>query len=121
MKPKILICDDEEGIREALKLILEENYDLSFCSDGGKCLSTLKDGPKFNVVLLDIKMPKINGLEILKQIKSVNPQIKVIMVTGYRSVETAEEAVKAGANDYVLKPFTSKDVLGSVTRVLSRP
>lgn len=116
MKPKILICDDEEGVRESLKLILDEDYELSFCSDGGKCLGALKNNPKLDLVLMDIKMPKISGLEILKQIKSVNPRIKVIMVTGYRSVETAEETVKAGACDYVLKPFTSKDVLEAVKR-----
>lgn len=117
MKFKIMICDDELGIRESLKLILEKDYELLEATNGRECLENLKENP-VDLILMDIKMPKDSGLEILKQIKSINPAIKVIMVTGYKSVETATDAIKAGASDYIVKPFNSKDVLDAIQKVL---
>lgn len=118
MKKKILIVDDEEGVRESLKLILEEKYDLTLATNGSECLKSLKADPQIELVLMDIKMPRMNGLETLRQIKSLNPQMKVIIVTGYRSVETAQEAIKMGAGDYVIKPFASKDIIEAVAKYL---
>ena len=118
MKPKILIVDDELGIRESLKLILEKNYDISEVTNGEECVDYLKQNST-DLVLLDIKMPRVSGLEILKQVKEINPDIKVIMVTGYKSVETASEAIKSGASDYIVKPFNSKDILETVGKTLS--
>jgi len=116
LKKKILICDDEIGIRESLNLILQDNYELSFCSNGQECLECLSAGKQFNLLLLDIKMPKVSGLDILRNIKQKNPDLKIIIITGYKSVETANEAVKAGAIDYIVKPFSSKEILKSVER-----
>ena len=110
-KKKILICDDEVGIRESLNLILSEVYDLSFCTNGQECLDVLSGGQLFDLLLLDIKMPVASGLDILKQIKEKYPQQKVIIITGYKSTETAQEAINAGALDYIIKPFSSKDIL----------
>ncbi|MFH1622387.1 MAG: response regulator [Candidatus Omnitrophota bacterium] len=118
-KKRILICDDEIGIRESLNLILQDNYELSFCNNGQECLECLTAGEQFDLLLLDIKMPKINGLDILKNIKQKDPNLKVIVITGYKSVETANESVKAGAIDYIVKPFSSKEILKSVERNLS--
>lgn len=115
-KKKILICDDELGIRESLSLILKDDYDLSFCNNGSECLDCLTAGQKFDLILLDIKMPKMNGLDILKKIKEKSPNQNVIIITGYRSIETASEAVKVGAVDYIVKPFAAKDILKSVER-----
>jgi DNA-binding NtrC family response regulator len=119
MKKRILIVDDELGIRESLKLILENDYDISEATNGQECLEYLKQDP-VDLVLLDIKMPKISGLDILKQIKSINPDIKVIMVTGYKSVETATKSIQTGAIDYIVKPFNSKEILEKVEKLLSR-
>jgi len=118
MKKRILVCDDEEGIRESLKLILEKDYELFFSTNGQECLECMKVTPEVNLILLDIKMPQLNGLEILKEVKSTNPNTKVVMVTGYKSVETAAEAVKAGASDYIVKPFNSKDILETIKKIL---
>jgi len=118
-KPKILICDDELGIRESLKLILEKDYDVSEVMNGQQCLECIKNND-FDLILMDIKMPKASGLEILKRIKSVNPKLKIIMVTGYKSVETAAEAIQAGACDYIVKPFSSKDVLEAIEALLKK-
>ncbi len=115
-KKHILICDDEIGIRESLNLILEDDYELSFCNNGQECLEGLTAGKKFDLILLDIKMPKMSGLDILRKIKEKNTEQKIIIITGYKCVETANEAIKAGAVDYIIKPFSSKDILRSVER-----
>lgn len=117
-KKRILICDDEEGIRESLKLILQDDYELSFANDGDQCLAYLKQKPDIGLVLLDIKMPKISGLDVLKHIKKIKPDTKVVIVSGYKSVETATEAVHLGADDYITKPFEKKDVLSVVRKVV---
>ena len=109
-KHTILICEDEEGIQESFKLILEDNYQLKFVENGVAALEILKNFTP-DLMLLDIKMPKIHGMEILKQIKKLKPSLPVIIVTGYQSVEMAQEAIKHGAADYIPKPFESKDLL----------
>jgi len=116
-KPTILVCDDEEGIRESFKLILADSYNLKFANNGLQALELLKDFTP-DAMLLDIKMPKISGIEILKQIKKLKPSMPVIIVTGYQSVETAQEALKNGAADYIPKPFESKQILKAVSQVL---
>mgnify|MGYP003394116045 CR=1 FL=1 len=113
---KILICDDEEGIRESLKLILSEHYDLIVVDNSEQALHTLDHAKDIGVVLLDIKMPKVNGLDVLSEIKAKFPKVKIIMVTGYRSVETAAEATRLGASGYIVKPFKSEEILETVKR-----
>jgi len=119
MGNKILICDDEEGIRESLKLILSDQYDLILTNDGEQCLNCLENDNDINLVLLDIKLPKINGLEIIKLIKQKKPDLDVIIVTGYKSVETASEATKCGASSYIVKPFNSDEILDTVSSLVS--
>ena len=111
---KVLICDDEEGIRESLKLILADHYDLILTENGEQCLECLKMAKDIGLVLIDIKMPKVNGLDILKQIKQKRPDLKVVVVTGYKSVETAAEATRLGACGYIVKPFKSTEILETV-------
>ena len=108
-KKRILICDDEEGVRESLNLILEDSCALDFATTGTEAIEKIKNSD-FDGVLLDIKMPTKDGLETLEEIKRINPGIKVIIVTGYQSVETASKAVKLGALDYITKPFESSEV-----------
>lgn len=118
MSNKILICDDEEGIRESLKLILSDFFELIVISDGTQCVETLKGAADVGLVLLDIKMPKASGLQILKDIKANFPKINVIIVTGYKSVDTAAEAVRLGASGYIVKPFRSDEILSTVRKNL---
>ncbi|HLF17573.1 MAG TPA: response regulator [Candidatus Omnitrophota bacterium] len=110
MAKKILICDDEEGIRESLKLILADHYELVLTGSGAQCLECLKNDPTIKIVLMDIKMPKTNGLDILKEIKQKYVDMKVIIITGYKSVETASEAARLGADGYIVKPFKSEEI-----------
>ena len=116
--PKILICDDEEGIRESLKLILGDHYNLVAVDTGDMAMEVLSHSRDIKVMLLDIKMPQTSGLDTLQEIKKKFPQLKIIMVTGYKSVETAAEAARLGACGYIVKPFKSQEILDTVKRNL---
>ena len=118
-KPAVLVCDDEEGVRESLKLILSDDYDVHFSLNGLQAVELLKNFTP-DLMLLDIKMPKLHGMEILKQIKKLRPSLPVIIVTGYQSVEMAQEAIKNGAADYIPKPFESKHILKAVSQNLKK-
>ena len=115
---RILIVDDEEGIRESFKLILGDTYHLVFATNADQALSALQtESP--SLALLDIKMPRTNGLELLKQIKKLRPTLPVIIVSGYQSAETAQEAAKNGASDYIPKPFDSKQIQETVRKLIA--
>ena len=115
---KILICDDEEGIRESLKVILGDHYNLILVDSGDMALEILAHSKEVQLILLDIKMPKTHGLDILQEIKKKYPHLKIIMVTGYKSVETAAEATRLGACGYIVKPFKSEEILETVKKNL---
>ena len=114
----ILICDDEEGIRESLKLVLGDHYNLTTVDSGEMVLKVLSQSKDIKLILLDIKMPKLNGLDLLSEIKKKFPKVKIIMVTGYKSVETAAEATRLGACGYIVKPFKSEEILETVKKNL---
>jgi DNA-binding NtrC family response regulator len=111
MTKKIIICDDEEGIRESLKLILGDEYRLILTENGEQCMDCLRNDSHVGLVLLDIKMPSSDGINVLQQIKTDYPDIPVVIVTGYKSVELAHEAIKHGASGYIVKPFKSEEIL----------
>lgn len=116
---KVLIVDDEEGIRESLKLILGDHYDLVATDSGEQALRLVEGDPAIGLVLMDIKMPKVNGLDVLKAMKAKRPDVNVIMVTGYKAVETAGEAARLGAVGYIIKPFKPDEILNTVKRNLT--
>ncbi|MDR3567609.1 MAG: sigma-54 dependent transcriptional regulator [Syntrophobacteraceae bacterium] len=113
---KILIVDDEDFIRENLERILkEERYRTAIAKNGEEALSFLKEA-SFDLVFLDLRLPDISGIEILKKIKESDPDLLVIVMTGYASVESAVEALKSGAYDYIKKPFKA-DVIKLIVRL----
>ena len=116
---KVLIVDDEEGIRESLKLILSDHYDLAVTDSGEQALRLVEGDQTIGLVLMDIKMPKVNGLDVLKVMKAKRPDLNVIMVTGYKTVETASQAAHLGAVGYIVKPFKSNEILDTVKRNLA--
>ena len=118
-KPRILIADDEEGIRESLSLILGDHYDLTLAKDGEEALALLQQEP-FAAALLDIKMPKLDGLEVLRRLTGSLVKTPIMMLTAYQSVELAKEAVKLGAMDYLPKPFERDRILSSLRGVLKQ-
>src|SRR6201996_7679960 len=100
----ILIIDDEKAIRKTLSEILSyEGYKLDEAGDGEEGLKKVKE-KEYDVILCDIKMPKLDGIEFLEKVKDINPDIPVIMISGHGTIETAVEAVKKGAYDYISKP-----------------
>ncbi len=118
-KLKILIADDEEGIRESLRLILESQYNLRFASDGQQAWDELARG-SFDLILLDIKMPKLDGLEILRRMKEQARETPVLVLTAYQSIELAKEAVKLGALDYLPKPFEREQILRAIQDIVAK-
>jgi two-component system, NtrC family, nitrogen regulation response regulator NtrX len=102
--PDILIIDDEKAIRKTLTEILSfEGYKIDEASDGEEGLKRFRD-KAYDVVLCDIKMPKLDGIEFLQKAGEINPDIPIIMISGHGNIETAVEAVKKGAYDYISKP-----------------
>ncbi len=116
-RARILVADDEEGIRESLNLILGDEFELLFAVDGEEALAKLTV-ESFDVALLDIKMPKLDGLEVLKRLSQQRLTVPVLILTAYQSVELAKEAVKLGALDYLPKPFEREQILHAVREVL---
>jgi len=101
---KVLIVDDEPSIRRTLREILEfEKYDVEEASDGLECLVKLKRG-KYDVVVMDIKMPKMDGMDALERLQLLAPDTPVVMISGHANIDTAVEAVKRGAFDFIAKP-----------------
>ncbi|RKY31697.1 MAG: two-component system response regulator, partial [Candidatus Omnitrophota bacterium] len=107
---KILVIDDEEGVRESLKFSLKDKYRIFLASTGKEGIDCIeKENP--DLVILDILLPDKNGLEILKEIKKINEDIPVIMLTAVSQVKTAVEAMKLGAIDYITKPYDVDELL----------
>ncbi len=101
---KILIVDDEAGIRDSLTLLLKNSYDIFTAEDGEQALAQVEQ-EKPDLVLLDLILPKIDGIEALRSIKEINPNLPIIILTGTNTVRTAVQAMKYGAVDYLGKPF----------------
>ncbi len=117
-EPSILVVDDEEGIRESVREILtDEGYRVIEASDASKALDLIrKEHPR--LVLLDIWMPKVDGIELLKEIKKEEPQVNVVMVSGHGNIHTAVAATKLGAFDFIEKPLSLDGLLLTVRRAL---
>ena len=118
-KNSILVVDDEDALRTVLSSELEsEGYIVATAGDGDEAISILQ-GKLFDLVLLDIKMPRIDGFEVLRFIKERYPATKVIMLTGFADLKNAIESKKLGAEDFVSKPYDLVDLLTTIERVLT--
>lgn len=117
---KILIIDDERAIRNTLKDILTyESHEVELAQDGFEGLEKLSTG-KFDIVLCDIKMPKMDGLEVLSEIMARNIDVAVVMISGHGTVETAVEAIKKGAYDFIEKPLDLNRLLVVIKNATER-
>jgi len=115
---RILVVDDEPGIREFLQIMLErEGYEVSSAVNGTDAISRFKK-KKYDVVIADIRMPKVSGLEVLSSVKEISPETNVIMITAHASFESAVEAMNAGAYDYITKPFNVDEIKVTVSNAL---
>jgi two-component system, NtrC family, response regulator PilR len=118
MKPRILVVDDEESIREFLEIMLrKEGYEITCAEDGQKALDVIKKRA-FDMVISDLQMPNMSGLELLKEVKNQYPDMTFMMITAFGTTETAVDAMKLGAYDYILKPFKIDEVRINIANAL---
>jgi two-component system response regulator PilR (NtrC family) len=109
-KEKILVADDEQSMREFLDIMLKkEGYKVTLASNGEEVLK-LAERDIFDLILMDIRMPKLDGIAVLKKVKALSPETIVIMITAYASADTAIRAMKEGAYDYITKPFKVDEI-----------
>jgi len=120
LKDKILVADDEQSMREFLDIMLKkEGYKVSLASNGEEAVKFI-DNDLFDLVLLDIRMPKLDGISTLKKIKAIAPETVVIMITAYASADTAIKAMKEGAYDYITKPFKVEEIKLIINNALEK-
>src|SRR5438128_2931698 len=118
MPEAILVADDEPGVRESLAEVLRDaGYEVQAAADGHAALNAL-EARDFGVVITDLRMPGADGLAVLKRAREISPQTLVLVMTAHGSVETAVEALRSGATDYILKPVVFDDLLAKVERLL---
>jgi DNA-binding NtrC family response regulator len=118
-KSSILVVDDEDALRTVLSNeLMNEGYEVHAAGDGDEAIDELGKNP-YDLVLLDIKMPRMNGFEVLKHIKQNHMKSKVVMLTGFADLKNAIESKKLGADDFVSKPYDLVDLLTTIERVLS--
>lgn len=118
--PTILVIDDQQSIRKTLREILEyENFQVDEAEDGLKGLDLVKTHT-YDVILCDIKMPKMDGIEFLEHVSEVNADVPVIMISGHGNIETAVEALKKGAYDYIAKPIDLPRLLVTLRNAMER-
>jgi DNA-binding NtrC family response regulator len=119
VRMKILVVDDEEGARELFDTILsDEGYDVTLAVNGNEALSRIK-GTDYDLVVTDIKMPGMDGLQLLQEIRKTGAKIDVIMVTAYGEVESYLKAMSLGAAEYINKPIRIKELKRIVHKVLT--
>jgi DNA-binding NtrC family response regulator len=119
MKGRILLVDDEEIVLRSCRRILGDAYDIDTAGDGLAALAMVNE-KDYDVLVLDIKMPKMDGIEVLRRVKEARPDIDVIMVTGLHEITTAVKAMKLGALDYLPKPFEPEELEMTVARAFDR-
>ena len=118
--PRILIIDDEKAIRNTLRDILQyEKFEVDEAADGLEGLKKAEAG-NFDLILCDIKMPKMDGIEVLSKLQEMNPDLPVVMISGHGTIETAVEAIKKGAYDYIAKPPDLNRLLVTVRNAMDR-
>jgi signal transduction histidine kinase len=118
-KDKLLVIDDELGPRESLRFLFKELYDVTCADSVDKGVAALKENPP-DCIITDIKMPGKTGIQGLKEIRAIDPHVSIIMLTGFGSLETAQEAIRHGATDYLKKPFDTDEIREIVAGYVKR-
>lgn len=118
-KRSILVVDDDIAHRTMLRILLGWEYEIVEADCGSKAIEKIQNAP-FDLVLMDVCMPEISGVEALDRIKATNPKVPVIMMTAYSSSETASRAMKKGAYDYLTKPFDFDNLRLTIEKAMAR-
>ena len=117
--PQILVIDDEMGPRESLRMLLKPNYQVHTADSVEAGIRLLREKHP-DAVITDIRMPGTNGIDGLRRIREIDPHVAVIMLTGFGALETAQEALRLGANDYINKPFDAREMRDVISRNVER-
>lgn len=118
MKKTILIAEDEERMRRVLEVNLQEQYRVLLAKDGEEALQRIREEAAIHLLLTDLRMPRLDGLTLLREAKRIRPELPVILLTAYGTVESAVQAMKEGAFDYLLKPIKMEEVELVIQRAL---
>lgn len=117
--PKILIVDDEIGPRESLRMILKPNYNVFTVENGYAAIQMVKQIEP-DIITLDLKMPGLSGIDALRDIREIAPDLIVIIITGYGTLQSAIEAIRYGVFDYISKPFNVPEIMGIIEKSVQR-
>ncbi|HWD20161.1 MAG TPA: response regulator, partial [Verrucomicrobiae bacterium] len=115
----LLIVDDEEGPRQSLRVVFKDDYNLLLASNGARALELARQH-RINAAVLDIRMQGMSGTELLEKLKGVQPNVEVIMLTAYETVDTIRQALRMGACDYLNKPFDIATIRKAVATAMER-
>jgi DNA-binding NtrC family response regulator len=118
LKEKILIVDDELLVRQSLEKELSGQGYLTISTDKGRAAISLVEEESPNLVLLDLRLPDLNGIEVLKRLREIDKNLMVLIMTAYGSIDTAIAAIRSGAYDYLTKPFDLETILLAVRQAL---
>ncbi|HMQ11434.1 MAG TPA: response regulator [Oligoflexia bacterium] len=119
MKKNILLVEDDTANNELLNQILSKDYVVFSATQGLEALDIMNQH-KIDLVLSDIKMPKMDGMDLLRALKTINPNIEIILMTAHGSIELAVDAIKKGASDFISKPFRKASLLRSIEKCFER-
>jgi len=119
-KPRVLVADDEPNILRAMSLVLKSEFDVTTVKSGDKAIEKIRQGMDFDVISLDQQMPWMSGIESLKAVKQLSPFTEVLIVTAHSDVESAKEALKLGAYDYIDKPFKNDEFFAAIRKGVER-
>ena len=115
----VLIVDDEAGPRESLRMILKPIYKIYTAANGKEALELIQK-EKIDLVTLDLNMPGLTGVDVLKEIKKIKSDIEVIIITGYGTLKNAQEVIRYGAGDFISKPFNVADIVAIISKSFER-
>jgi DNA-binding NtrC family response regulator len=119
-QPRVLVVDDDPAVRQLLvDYLMRHGFTCTTAGSGQDAMEAL-DGGHFDLVLMDVRMPGVDGITALREIKHQHPAQQVVMMTGSREVEPAVEAMRLGAEDYVMKPFAMREMLGKVSDAIHK-
>ena len=118
-KAAVLVVDDEFGVRESFKMVLKDTYSVLLAATGKEAIELLTNNP-VDLILLDILLPDIDGLNLLEKLKTIDPNTEIVMVTAVREIQSAVKAIKLGAYEYIIKPFVVEEVVNIINRALEK-
>ena len=116
-KWSILIVDDEFGVRESFRMILKSYYEVYVATGGEEALKTIKER-KIHLITLDLNMPKLSGIDTLREIRRINREVPIIIITGYGTQQDQKEALLYGVRAFISKPFNTREIITVIDGVL---